>query len=261
MKNSKLTTLLKIVHLLCIGAACVTLPLSLQEVEAKKPADTGKPDTGGGKPDTGGGGGDTKIGDATGSKVTKYHLSSWTLGGDYEVVGPTIMVIDGDFDIGNNIITIKPTGSLELFVGGNITASGKGAINNTGVPSQLIVKGTHPEKQPTDSPDFSWTLSGNGALTGVVYAPNAEYRTNGGGNAGHTSGSVVALDVRFNGSPGPFHFDEALKELDLGLGGYSLGTYELRANGDVSASKEAETVFGSSDYEALFNQLFTKVKN
>lgn len=200
--------------------------------------------------------GGNQIGDPSGARITKYHLSSWNVRGDYEIVGPTVMVIDEDLDIGNNTITITPTGSLELYVGGKINANGKGAINNTGVPSQLLVLGTHPTKQASESPDYSWTLSGNGAFTGVVYAPNAEYRTNGGGNAGHTSGSVVALDVRFNGSPGPFHFDEALEDLDLGLGGYKLNNYELKANGDLTASEDGELVFGSSDYASLFKQLF-----
>jgi hypothetical protein len=62
--------------------------------------------------------------------------------------------------------------------------------------------------------------------------------------------------VRFNGSPGPFHFDEALEDLDLGFGGYSLNNYELKANGDLAASDKGEVVFGSSDYESLFKQLF-----
>jgi hypothetical protein len=254
MKISRNIIPLKIVHLVLVGVASAALLLNLQVLEAKKPDNPGGGNSGGGNS----GGGSPKIGDSTGNTVAKYHLSSWNVSGDYEIVGPTIMVIDGDFNIGNNTITIAATGSLELFVGGNISANGKGAINNTGVPSQLIVKGTHPEKQPSDSPDYSWTLSGNGALTGVVYAPNAEYRTNGGGNAGFTSGSVVALDIRFNGSPGPFHFDEALEDLDLGLGSYTLAAYELKANGNSSASVEGGAIFGSTDYKVLFNQLFSK---
>ena len=166
------------------------------------------------------------------------------------------MVIDGDFDIGNNTIDIAPTGSLEVYVGGNIKASGNGAINNSGVPSQLLVFGTHPEKKTSESPDYTLTLSGNGALTGVVYAPNAEYRTNGGGNAGHTSGSVVALEIRFNGSPGPFHFDEALKDLDLGFGGYTLRSYSLKPNGQPIASPGHQSIFEAKDYADLFGQLF-----
>ncbi|HKK18945.1 MAG TPA: hypothetical protein VJ952_09730 [Opitutales bacterium] len=249
---------MKLLNKLFIIALCMSMPMTLSTfstLEAKK-KDKGGGNSGGGNSGGGNSGGGSKIGDASGTTVTKFHLSSWRVRGDYEIVGPTIMVIDGDLNIGNNTITIASTGSLELYVGGDIDANGRGSINNTGVPSQLIVLGTHPTKQPTESPDYSWTLSGNGALTGVVYAPNAEYRTNGGGNAGQTSGSVVALDVRFNGSPGPFHFDEALEDLDLGLGNYSLSTYELKPNGNSTASEKGEAVFGSTDYKSLFEQLF-----
>lgn len=239
---------MKPTHLICFLTACLSLTLSLSTLEAKKPEKPGKP----GKP----GNSATTIGDATGNSIAQYHLSSWDVRGDYKIIGPTVIVIDGDFDIGNNNIEITPTGSLELYIGGNITANGNGAINNTGVPSQLVVLGTHPEKKPTEEPDHTLTLSGNGALTGVVYAPDSQYRTNGGGNAGQTSGSVVALDVRFNGSPGPFHFDEALEDLDLGLGGYKLNNYELKANGDLAASEDGELLFDSSDYASLFKQLF-----
>ncbi|PXA04506.1 hypothetical protein DDZ13_04845 [Coraliomargarita sinensis] len=250
---------MKLPQKILIAAICLSMPMTLStfsNLEAKKKdKGNGNGNSGGGN-SGGGNSGGGQIGDASGNTVTNYHLDEWNVRGDYEIVGPTVMVIDGDLDIGNNTITITSTGSLELYVGGNINATGRGSINNTGVPSQLVVLGTHPEKQATDSPDYSWTLSGNGSLTGVVYAPNAEYRTNGGGNAGQTSGSVVALDIRFNGSPGPFHFDEALKDLDLGLGDYSLSTYELKANGDSAASEKGEIVFGSSDYKSLFEQLF-----
>lgn len=230
-------------------------------LDAKKPDKPGGGNSGGGGT-VGGivddivGGGGNIIGDPTGLTTAKYHLSEWNVRGDYQIVGPTIMVIDGDFDIGNNTITIAPTGSLIVYVGGDADAKGNGAINNTGVPSQFILLGTHPRKDADEDPDHSLTLSGNGALTGVVYAPNAEYRTNGGGNAGHTSGSIVALQIRFNGSPGPFHFDIALRDLDLGFGGFKLDSYQLKASGDATPSEKSQIIFGSSDYAALFSSLF-----
>lgn len=237
---------LQVLRLVCIATVCLGFFALLGKLEAKKP------DNPGGKPGDSG----ATIGDSTGKSITKYHLGRWNVKGDYKIVGPTIMVIDGDFDIGNNQIEITPTGSLELYIGGNIKARGNGAINNSGVPAQLLVFGTHPEKKPSENPDYSLTLSGNGALTGVVYAPNARYLTNGGANAGQTSGSVVALDIRFNGSPGPFHFDEALRDLDLGFGGYKLSTYRLKASGDPSPSEKSKAAFGSSNFASLFDSLF-----
>lgn len=194
---------------------------------------------------------------ATSSSPEKIHLKDgWDVRGDYTIVGPTVLVIDGNFDIGNNTIDIAPTGSLELYVSGDITVNGNGGINNMGIPANLQAYGTQPMVEPTASPLNTWTLSGNGALSGVVYAPSVEYRTNGGGNGGYTSGSVVALDIRFNGSPGPFHFDEALDDLILPFGGYSMDIYELRKNGDYTPSDDAKEIFGSKDYATLFQQLY-----
>lgn len=65
----------------------------------------------------------------------------------------------------------------------------------------------------------------------------------------------VALKIRFNGSPGPFHFDEALADLVLPFGGYSLSSYKLLKNGS-NGSLASATVFGNADYEALFKQLY-----
>lgn len=254
-----------LILLMGIAAVCLT------PVEAKNDKDKGNsngngngnsapdlaPDNGNGN-NGNNGNSETLIGvGATKANPKKVHFKSgWNVNGDYEVVGPTILVIDGDFDIGNNTINISPTGSLEIYVSGNITVNGNGGINNQGVPANLLAFGTHRELAEGASPEYNWTLSGNGALTGVVYAPNAEYRTNGGGNAGFTSGSVVALDIRFNGSPGPFHYDVALSELILPFGGYSLSNYELLRNGSNGNLATAATIFGSSDYDALFKQLY-----
>jgi hypothetical protein len=163
---------MKLLSKLLVLAICMSMPMMLSTfsiLEAKKKdkdngngggnsggGNSGGGNSGGGNSGGGNSGGGNQIGDATGATVTKFHLSSWRVRGDYEIVGPTVMVIDGDFNIGNNTITITSTGSLELYVGGNINANGRGSINNTGVPSQLIVLGTHPTKQPTDSPDKRW---------------------------------------------------------------------------------------------------------
>ena len=254
-KLRSLPYLSRVIRVLGLLVLCASLPISVTELDAKKGKGGGN-SGGGGNPGGGGNSGGSTIGDASGATTARYHLSSWNVRGNYTIVGPTVMVVDGDVNIGNNTVTIAPTGSLTLYVGGNMKANGRGSINNLGVPSQLMVFGTHPEKLPSESPDYSLTLSGNGALTGIVYAPNAQYRTNGGGNAGQTSGSVVALDVRFNGSPGPFHYDVALRDLDLPFGGYALSNYELRPAGDLAPSSSARTVLGNSDYDSLFTSLF-----
>ncbi len=236
-------------------ALCAALALGVSEVDAKK---GGKPGGGGGKPGGGGGGGAQVIGVPGATTPERYHLSELNLSGDLEVVGPVVMVVDNDISLGNHTIQITGDGSMELYVGGNVSVGGNpdSGFNNTNVPSKLIVYGTHPHKNDNESPDYTISLNGNGAFTGVLYAPNADYRKNGGGNAGESKGSVVAMDITFNGSPGPFHFDEALEDLVAPFGGYTLSTYRLKQPGDLAPSDGAVEVLGRSDYESLFASLF-----
>jgi len=211
----------------------------------------------------GGSGGDTSGSSntfgTTDGTTTYIHLpNDYSVPGNINIVGPTVILAEGDFDIGNNQVNIGPNGSLVLYAAGNISVNGNGGFNNTQVPSKLIINGLHPEKNPGESPDYSITLSGNGFLSGVVYAPNAKYVSNGGGNSGATLGSIVALEIRFNGSPGPFHFDEALKNIETPFGGYKLDKYKLLKNGKQSPSATVETVVGTGDYKSLFDSLFSK---
>jgi len=220
----------------------------------------GGPPGGGGGPPGGGGSGAVQIG-VPGSKTPeRYHLSSLNRPGNIEVIGPVVMVVDGDISLGNDTLTITGDGSLELYFGGNISVGGKpgSGFNNSNVPSKLLVFGTHPDTGDSSSPNYSVSLNGNGAFTGVLYAPEVEYVKNGGGGFGYSQGSVVAKDVRFNGSPGPFHYDEALEEISGPFGGYSLTKYELKHAGDLSPSDSARLVVGDTDYESLFDSLFGK---
>lgn len=198
----------------------------------------------------------TEIGDPTGATVTRIHVDEWRVNGTYKVVGPVEMVVDGDITMGNNNVYIASNANLTVYIGGNITVAGSGGFNNRGKPENLIVMGTHPERTIEQGPEYDITLSGNGLITAVVYVPNARYITNGGGSSGYTSGSVVALEAAFNGTPGPFHFDEALRELDLGFLGYELSRYTLMSTGDETASEMGEEVFGASNYRELFRTLF-----
>jgi hypothetical protein len=75
---------------------------------------------------------------------------------------------------GNDSITIATTGSLCLFSGGDsLVIGGNGIFNQNGNAANLIVYGT-----PSVT---SLTLNGNGTFTGVIVAPNANTKMNGGG--------------------------------------------------------------------------------
>jgi hypothetical protein len=149
-----------------------------------------------------------------------YHLPSVTLSNDLIVEGPVIIVIDGDFDLKNNNMIILPGASAEIYLGGDMTISGNGEVNNANVPAALRIYGTADVSQ-------NITLNGNSLLSGVIYAPKANVTFNGGGNKGALLGAIVAYNITFNGSPGPFHFDEALWDLDDRWSRFRLTSYNL----------------------------------
>jgi len=214
----------------------------------------------GGGPPGGGGGGNT-LGSADG-EVTYYHLNSLNLSKSYDVIGPVVMVVDRDIDLGNQTIDIVGNGSLQLYFGGNISVGGKpgSGFNNSDVPAKMQLYGTHPKTADDEEPEYTVSLNGNGAFTGVLYAPEVSYRKNGGGGKGFSQGSVVTKDVTFNGSPGPFHYDEALKNFsgpfESSSNTFSLANYELLKAGNFAPSAAAQTVIGNVDYDALFDSLF-----
>jgi hypothetical protein len=189
--------------------------------------------------------GGTTIGVAGAQNPATYHLTSnYSLSDELIIDGPVIIVADGNFSVGNNEVTITPNGSLELYVAGNVTMSGNGAFNNTNKPATLMIYGTSDSTQ-------SLTLNGNGFLSAVVYAPNAAVTSNGGGNSGALLGAVIANTITFHGSPGPFHFDEALLDLDTGMGGYRYSGYRLISNLGTNLDP-----YGNQSYRNLLDQYF-----
>jgi len=204
-----------------------------------------------------GGGGGIQIGSGgTVENPVTYHLPSWDICCDVDVVGPVMMVIDGDVNIGSNAVSISGEGSLELYVGGNISVEDNGGFNNTLVPSKLALFGTHPAIAEGESPAYSWTLNGSSVvdLSTVVYAPNVEYIANNEGSTGVTHGAIVAMNIE--GSPGLLHYDEALVDFNFPFGDYSFSSYKLMRNGQHTPRESAQEQLGSSDYSKLFGELF-----
>ncbi len=243
--RSNTIILKKLRHILAILVMCSALPLFIPQADAARGGNGNNGNSGGG------GGGGTTIGFNDGS-TTYYHLSSLTLSGDMTIEGPTVMVIDGDFTVGNNLLTISPYGSLVLYLGGSLTMNGQGGLNNEGIPANAIIYGTHPESD-TDS---SITLNGNSGISAVVYAPNVDYTSNGGGNSGATLGAVIAQNITFSGNPGPFLYDEALKDLQSIFESYNLNNYKLMKNGSTEPSEAMAEIVNSNNYDALFSSLF-----
>lgn len=67
----------------------------------------------------------------------------------------------------------------------------------------------------TSTQTQNMTISGNGQLTAVVYAPNADVSLNGGGVSGLMAGAVIAKTITMNGGT-EFHYDDALGRITTG---------------------------------------------
>jgi hypothetical protein len=119
------------------------------------------------------------------------------------VVGTNELYIRGDFTMsGQAAITIAPGGSLKIYAAGDVSLSGQGIINYTSQANNFYLLGLD-SCQHID-------ISGNAALTGVIYAPNADIVMNGGGSTvydvvGAIQGKTATLTGHFH-----FHYDEAL---------------------------------------------------
>jgi len=146
-----------------------------------------------------------------------YELSSWTVGGNLTITGDTRIVVTGDISLsGNKSIVISSGANVEIYVQGDADISGKGILNSSQVPAQLLLFGTN-----TTEGGQAIKISGNGYLSAAVYAPNAVVTMNGGGNSGRVYGAVAAYDAKLTGNS-HFSYDEALEGFNLGGGGYQV---------------------------------------
>lgn len=111
---------------------------------------------------------------------------------------------------GNASISVLATGSLELYASNDIAIGGNG-IANSNDPEAFQFWST----RAAGSGSQSVSISGNGQLSAVVYAPNADVTMNGGGSSGQVSGAVVADSITVTGGS-EFHYDEALSDMTDG---------------------------------------------
>jgi hypothetical protein len=166
-----------------------------------------------------------------------YNINSISLGGNSDNVlninGPVVVRMTSNtgtaISVGGqasiriqnaytqNIVTVLPpsvttvtiTPSLEVFTQADVSISG-GGVAYSGKPENFKLWGTRPQSKPTAQ---SLTINGNGVLSGIVYAPNANISMHGGGNSGNVFGSVIGKNITITGNSA-FHYDEALADLD-----------------------------------------------
>lgn len=123
---------------------------------------------------------------------------------------------------------IDTNASLNVYTDGNVDIAGNGMVNTNSQPKQCFFWGT----RPTDGQTI--TISGNGQLKAVVYAPNAAVTLNGGGSSGKMMGSVVAKTITMNGGT-EFYYDESLSNITSG-NPYGIAKWrELRTQAERNA--------------------------
>jgi len=170
------------------------------------------------------------IGDPTASWSSDpvvYHISSLNMSGSntITVVGPTILIVDGDFKVtGQAELNIVGTESyLQMYVGGDLDLTGQGVLNDEQNPEAFQVWGT-----AVSGAGQSIKVAGNGDFAGVLYAPNADLEIVGNGNV---SGAAVGENITLTGNAA-FHYDLNLKNLDSD-GSYAISRWrELRGTSE-----------------------------
>ena len=104
---------------------------------------------------------------------------------------------------GSEGLTLATGASLTIYTAGDIKITGNGVLN-AGLPSTFQIYGTSTSTTPQVI-----KLAGNGALSGVVYAPTADLTITGNGDV---NGSMIGNTITVSGNAA-FHYDESLANL------------------------------------------------
>jgi hypothetical protein len=133
--------------------------------------------------------------------------SPMSFGGKVLVTGDAVVYVTSSSTFsfsGTDMIKIQPNAHLTLYVGcADASIAGQGVQNESGNAVNFAYYGL-----PSNT---SLSYSGNGTLTGTLYAPHAELSLSGGGSSNlDFSGASVSRTVTMNGQFN-FHFDENLQ--------------------------------------------------
>lgn len=113
--------------------------------------------------------------------------------------------------------TLISAGGTEPVAGTSTTNNAGGTTTNTGTyvgqADNLRIYGTRTADGVANFGAQTLSISGNGSLSAVVDAPNADISAKGGGNSGFIYGSLVGKSLTFTGNDG-FYFDESLSNSD-----------------------------------------------
>ena len=109
--------------------------------------------------------------------------------------------------------TMPVAGSTGPVVSAGATTTDTGSY--VGQANNFHIYGTRSDADLTTYGAQSIKISGNGSLSAVVYAPNANIEAKGGGNSGFVYGSLVGKSLKFTGND-CFYYDESLAANDDG---------------------------------------------
>ena len=192
----------------------------------------------------------------TNCNVATNHYDHVMYNGDYYttdlsgstiVVGTARLVLPNGLKMqGNDGIIIATGGSITIYAGGtNDTVGGNGIIVKSGLARDCKIFCT-----PSVT---ALALNGNGLFIGVLVAPEAELRVNGGGFAIEDfMGALVANSLKLNGYFN-FHFDESLIPGPAQLGPPSLNSNQVlfSVTGKPGFSYFVEASTNLSDWGSL----------
>ncbi|MBC7368215.1 MAG: hypothetical protein H7343_15615 [Undibacterium sp.] len=124
---------------------------------------------------------------------------SVTISGDVILVLTAAAGNDAIRLTGGDALTLTVGSSLKIYTAADVKIAGNGVVNPTLSPINVQIWGTGSTTQDIQ-------ISGGSGYTGIVYAPNATVKLNGGVDV---RGSVVANNIIVVGNSA-FHYDESL---------------------------------------------------
>lgn len=134
----------------------------------------------------------------------KYHISGGvSVSGDWNIKGPVVIVTDGNFNVGNNTVTINLGGSLTVYVKGDINVVGNGGFNNSNQPETLQIFGINPYSQSLTSVEMAFFP--RWSMRRMPLSPRTEAAV-----TERCWDPLSAIKSLSMAAPGHFHFDEAL---------------------------------------------------
>lgn len=102
---------------------------------------------------------------------------------------------------GTSGITLAPGAKLVIYTEGDVAIGGNGLLNSSAQTDTFQLWGTSQSTFPQNI-----QIAGNGALKGVIYAPNGNVTISGNGDV---MGAVIGKTITLAGNVA-FHFDESL---------------------------------------------------